>query len=428
MPKILVIADDFTGANATGALLKESGFNSISLLSYRSIADCSIDKDVVCINTDTRAQEPSYAYETVKNVVNQFREKVDLISKRIDSTLRGNIGAEIDGVLDGLKQGYKAIVVVAYPSSGRISVGGYLLVNSIPLQRTGVSKDPKTPVKSSKIIDIIKGQSNKNIGYIYLEDVMKGYVVLSEKIANDLNEIIVIDAATDEDIDTIAKACILSKIPIVCIDPGPFTTAMAKNLLGQNYNEGKEHKILMIIGSTTDLTRKQIDYISKQRNILIWNVNIRNVIENLSEEITRIPYYIKNNKGNKYLCITTSLKSEDVLDLKLLSKQYNVSPNTISYKISDGLSKITKYILQNPIFKVSSVYVSGGDITQEFLKNINAVGIEIIEQVIPLAVHGKIIGGEFNGLNIITKGGLVGDEKTLDYIVSYIEKNIERRN
>ncbi|MEQ6360674.1 hypothetical protein V7D15_13590, partial [Thermoanaerobacter thermohydrosulfuricus] len=88
--------------------------------------------------------------------------------------------------------------------------------------------------------------------------------------------------------------------------------AMAKNLLRQNYNEGKEHKILMIIGSVTDLTRKQIDYISKQRNILIWNINIKNVIENLSEEITRISDYIKNNKGNKYLCITTSLKSEDV--------------------------------------------------------------------------------------------------------------------
>jgi uncharacterized protein YgbK (DUF1537 family) len=301
MPKILVIADDFTGANATGALLKEKGFNSISFLSYQGIIDGSIDKDVFCINTDTRAQDSNYAYEIVKNTASQFRGKVELISKRIDSTLRGNIGAEIDGVLDGLKQGYKAIVVAAYPSSGRISVGGYLLVDSVPLQKTGVSKDPKTPVKSSKIIDIIKAQSNKNIGYISLEDVMEGYNRLSERIINDPNEIIVVDAVSDEDIDTIAKACMLSKIPIVCIDPGPFTAAMATNLLGQDYNNDKKHKILMIIGSTTDLTRKQIDYVSKQRNILIWRINIRNIVENLSEEMTRIFDYVKNNNiENKY--------------------------------------------------------------------------------------------------------------------------------
>jgi uncharacterized protein YgbK (DUF1537 family) len=72
--------------------------------------------------------------------------------------------------------------------------------------------------------------------------------------------------------------------------------------------------------------------------------------------------------------------------------------------------------------------VSGGDVSQSFLKNLDAKAFEIIEQVIPLAVYGKIVGGEFNGLNVITKGGLVGDDKTLDYIVSYIEKNIERRN
>jgi uncharacterized protein YgbK (DUF1537 family) len=344
--------------------------------------------------------------------------------------LRGNIGAEIDGILDGLNinhnKNYKAVVVAAYPSSGRISIGGYLLVNYVPLEKTGVSKDPKTPVKSSKIVDIIKMQSNKSVGYIFLEDVMRGYINLSEKIVNNSNEIIVIDAVSEEDIDIIAKACVYSKIPIVCVDPGPFTAAVAKNLLKQRYNEDKEQKILMIIGSTTELTRKQVDYISNKKNILVCRSDIKNIIENLSEEIERIWNQIKNNIENKYLCITTSLKSEDVLDLELLSKQYNVNLNTISYKISDGLSKIGKYILQNPTFKVSWVYISGGDISQAFLKNLNAKAFEIVEQVIPLAVYGKVIGGEFNGLNIITKGGLVGDEKSLDYIVSYIEKNIER--
>ncbi|MDY6416382.1 MAG: four-carbon acid sugar kinase family protein [Succinivibrio dextrinosolvens] len=54
----------------------------------------------------------------------------------MDSTLRGNIGAETDAMLDSLGEQYTAIVVPTFPSSGRTVVGGYLLVNGALLHKT----------------------------------------------------------------------------------------------------------------------------------------------------------------------------------------------------------------------------------------------------------------------------------------------------
>jgi len=53
---------------------------------------------------------------------------VQHFDRRIDSTLKGNLGAEIDALLQALReQGTDAMAVVAaaFPGSGRSTVGGY---------------------------------------------------------------------------------------------------------------------------------------------------------------------------------------------------------------------------------------------------------------------------------------------------------------
>lgn len=94
--------------------------------------------------------------------------------------------------------------------------------------------------------------------------------------------------------------------------------------------------------------------------------------------------------------------------------------------ISDRLNKIARKILDMKEFNIKLIYLSGGDTAQGFLKNVNSTAMELLEEIIPLAVYGKIIGGEFNGLNVVTKGGLIGDETSMVFIMSTVEKNIER--
>jgi len=59
--------------------------------------------------------------------------------------LRGNLGAEIDAVLDAAGEGYRAAVVPVYPKSGRICVGGYLLVKWHPTSAHRSGQRSKMP-------------------------------------------------------------------------------------------------------------------------------------------------------------------------------------------------------------------------------------------------------------------------------------------
>lgn len=417
MPKILVIADDYTGANDTGILLKEKGgFEAVSFLSVNEIEKFDSDRDVFCISTDTRDKKSQYSYNLIRDITCRFKNNVKLISKRIDSTLRGNVGSEIDAVLDELGPEYRAVVVASYPSSGRICLGGCVLVNGVPLEKTNVSSDIKTPVKSSSVIGIIKSQSRKSVGYVPLEDVLRGAEFLKKKIEEKSERIIVIDAVNNEDIMIIADACTSLKEKIVSVDPGPFTAFVSINRLKSI--KSASYRSLMVIGSITELTRKQLKYFERHQKILIYNVNVNNLIDNFEDELGKTLDYIKKDyRKYKYLCITTSL-------VKFQMKHgINLDLSDI---ISDRLNKIARKILDMKEFNIKLIYLSGGDTAQGFLKNVNSTAMELLEEIIPLAVYGKIIGGEFNGLNVVTKGGLIGDETSMVFIMSTVEKNIER--
>ena len=53
-------------------------------------------------------------------------------------------------------------------------------------------------------------------------------------------------------------------INIITVDPGPFTLYYSKELQKKNH---LEKKILMVIGSVTTTTKKQIEYILQEEDI-----------------------------------------------------------------------------------------------------------------------------------------------------------------
>lgn len=54
---------------------------------------------------------------------------------------------------------------------------------------------------------------------------------------------------------------------------------------------------------------------------------------------------------------------------------------------------------------------------------LGATGIEILEEVVPLAAYGKMIGGVKPGLHIISKGGMVGDKDTMKDCIEKLKFN-----
>ena len=154
------------------------------------------------------------AYNRVYNVCNLLKDDdVKVYANRIDSTLRGNLGSETDAMLDSLGEDYIAIVAPCFPASGRIICGGYMLVDGLPLHKTNIAVDPKTPVKISEVGELFKQQSKYQVSTIYMKDLMHGKHYLADlmkKCVEEGSRIITLDCITQEDLDLIADAVITS--------------------------------------------------------------------------------------------------------------------------------------------------------------------------------------------------------------------------
>ncbi|MUK88723.1 four-carbon acid sugar kinase family protein [Ornithinibacillus sp. L9] len=430
--RVGVVADDLTGANATGVRLSKQGFSSATVVFNDKIPD-SRELDAVCIDTDSR-----YALdEIVENRVNQAIRNLQewdakIICKRIDSTVRGKIGLEIDTVLNATGPESVAIVVASFPDSGRISSGGYLLVEGVPVQDTDVAKDPVMPITQSYVPAIIEEQSKYSVGHIGLDMVLAG----AEPLKNAINRgvkagqrIIVIDAVTDEDIETIAESMVeVENVKLVPVDPGPLTAAYSK---AYSHQLVEQSKVIVTVGSVTSLSARQLQYLKEKTNstpVYVSAEKLATLQSSWEEEVNRaIEVALERIQQDDVLIITTHKDGAKLVNFKAIAERENTTQDALAKRITDGLGKITRRVLEKTTYPVQGCFTSGGDVTASLCALSMASGIKLEDEVLPLAAYGTLIGGHFPGLPIVTKGGMVGDKKSIYASVKYLRTKTNRR-
>ena len=425
MQKYIVIADDLTGSNATCSLFKKIGLRAASILKLQG--DKNYDVDVISYSTASRGLDKEEAYNKVSEAIKILKNKDVLVyNKRIDSTLRGNIGTEINAMLDNLEDNRIAVVVPAYPDSGRIVVNKTMLVNGVLLENSDAGKDPKTPIKTSCVESLVQKDIKYSSTYFTLSDISQPIEEIAKKIQEAIKKsrVLIFDAVNNEDIIKISKVIIQSDINIITVDPGPFTLYYSKELQKKNH---LEKKILMVIGSVTATTKKQIEYILQEEDIFLVKMRVEDFFEeeSCSKEIERVISFIKKGieSYDLFLVTTSPIGDEKKADLQKLAEKLNTTVEEISKIIANTLTETIVKILKETE-KFEGVYSSGGDITIALLEKLKAIGVEIREEVIPLAAYGRIIGGDFPNLKLVSKGGMVGDEKTIKLCLHKIKNDI----
>ena len=425
MQKYIVIADDLTGSNATCSLFKKIGLRAASILKLQG--DINYDVDVISYSTASRGLDKEEAYKKVSEAIKILKNKDVLVyNKRIDSTLRGNIGTEINAMLDNLEDDRIAVVIPSYPDSGRIVVNKTMLVNGVLLENSDAGKDPKTPIKTSCVENLVQKDIKYSSTYFTLSDIEQPIEEIVKKIQEAIKKsrVLIFDAVNNEDIIKISKAIIHSDINIVTVDPGPFTLYYSRELQKKNH---LEKKILMVIGSVTATTKKQIEYILQEEDIFLVKMKVEDFFEKETclKEIERVISFIKKGIASYdlFLVTTSPIGDEKKADLQKLAENLNTTVEEISKIIANTLTETVVKILKETE-KFEGVYSSGGDITIALLEKLKAIGVEIREEVIPLAAYGRIIGGDFPNLKLVSKGGMVGDEKTIKLCLHKIKNDI----
>jgi D-threonate/D-erythronate kinase len=432
MAQCLIIADDLTGANATGVLLHKVGYST-----YTVIDPADSDRTQVCscdcllYPTDSRSRSPRDAYKMVFDATTMLKRcDTKLFSKRIDSTLRGNLGQETDAMLDALGSGYIALVAPCFPSSGRIVCGGYMLVNSVPLHKTAAAMDPKNPVTTSRVEDIFRSQSKYSVAAIDLESLHKGKEYVRKQIVSLAGQgikTILFDCISDDDLELIADAGIASDVPFISVGPGPFTATVIKKTITPQ-TEKNNGAILLVIGSVNPVTKMQVDEILPSRDIFVSIVEPEKLVASVDsreKEITRVINATLSASGDFHIfaIIGAGIDPDKRINLSAYEELRGCSDEELSTSINESFAAMTAAILdKNP--DIRALYTSGGDITVAVCKALDVSGIRLHSEVLPLAAYGDLCGGKYNGLKIITKGGMAGDKYALKDCIAYLNTHI----
>lgn len=434
MCEIAVIADDLTGANAAGSLLAAKGLRVLTCLGLDGFKSSpSHDFDAVCLSTDSRLMPAASARESVRAAAEAFMAlRPRVVTKRIDSTLRGNVGSEIEAALAAMSADAFAVVVPVFPASGRIAVGGYLIVNGVPLEKTAIANDPATPVHSSRPDAIIASQTGLPVGRLDLSTVMAGREAIAAAVTASRDRgtrILVADAVTDADIAAIADALAGFDFPLLCADPGPFTAAMAE-ARGVGARRTLEDAVLLTIGSASELTCRQIEALRLAETCALTRIDCRRLIleETRSEEIARAVRFLRGHAdAAPVLGVYTVERREDVYVLDELARESGLSLHEVSTRINSGLAEVSATLLGDAGSRIGGLYTSGGEVTLAVARRLGAVGFSVRDEVLPLAVYGRLVQGICNDLPIVTKGGFVGDTQSLVQCVRYLKTKISTR-
>lgn len=422
--KGVIVADDLTGANASGVLLKKIGLSVSSL--FRLTGATEHKADVLAYSTASRGLSSEEAFRRVREAFLQLKSGGEFFNKRIDSTLRGNIGAEIDGALSALGDDFTAIVVPAYPDSGRIVANRTMLVNGMLLTESDAGRDPKMPVASDDVVDLVAQQTRHEVRYFSLKELAQdvGSLAAAVSEAAKVARVLVFDAVRNEDVQKIAKAVLQSGCRVLTVDPGPLTMQFVYEM---QVKEKCEQKVLLVIGSVTATTKRQIADLLQKRRVFFVDMRVEEFFEKerREAEIRRVANKICDavDAEDVLLLTTTPLSDEGHLDLKATAKALGVTPEDVSRILSDTLAQAAGDILEKS-GKLEGVYCSGGDITIALLEKLDADGIEVRDEVLPLAVYGRILGGRLPKLRIVTKGGMIGGDDAIGLCLEKIAKDI----
>lgn len=446
MPLIGAVADDLTGATTTGVLLARSKARTAVFFNVEAAenADAIKELDAVLISSNSRPLPANEAYEKVSLATAALKKMgVKYFTKRIDTTLRGGVGVEIDAMLDQVGEDAVAVVVPAMPQSRRILVGGYSVIDGVALIKTPVAQDVRTPVKENYIPRLLEGQTRRKVGLVTLDKILAGEDVIKEALeeqrANGC-EVIVCDGITLEDVEAIAKACIELRWNVVSVDPGPFTSKLAyyreliqneePNLPPEADEKGKT--VLIAAGSATPVTKKQMQVLCEdERHVQIPVEPIplinggEEALEEVKQAVEKAVALLESDNQPRAILFETALHGE-LLNLAEEDAKRHYADGMSADRINAGLGAIVSAVLERVgREKIAGLYTTGGDTMVNVCYQLGVQCIEVMDYVIPQTDVGRLVGS-YDGLPVVGKGGLTGNDNTACEIVTRLFRESAR--
>lgn len=375
-PCLGLVADDLTGACDTGVQFAQRGFSSVVRLDVRARGFQSADLEILV--TNSRNDSPSVACSKVQKACQLLnREHRRLIYKKIDSTLHGNLGPEIQMAMKTAGFPF-AIVAPAFPAMGRTIGEGWLRV-------TG--RECVAPIH---IPSLLRKQGAGAVAHLNSTLLRRGRKALVDQLARlaaTRGTIVVLDAASQRELLVIAQAAMQIQPSLLMVGSAALAAEVAKILAKQYHRlpppapaEGpmKRHagSVVLIVGSTNPRTAAQINCLRAKR-----------------------PVVVTECEHNSLATVRRALEENQHI--------------VVNFNLVASGRPLANFLTILEDSAVRGVILSGGDTANQVCRILKAAGIRLRQEILPGIPWGQLVGGLADGLPIATKAGGFGREESL---------------
>jgi len=256
LPRVLIIADDLTGAMDSAGPFAEIGVETWVVAAPMQCDPGAFgEAQVVSVNTDSRHLPGPEAAARLREVLRRLRPAdFDLIVKKIDSTLRGNVVAETLALLQASGR-LAAVVAPAFPAQGRTVKGSVVHINGVPLAQTGFAQDALSPPPLAPL-DRVFAEAAPGLPVIAAEPSrLPGFETLAG--------ICVVDSSDDADLAAVVTATQTRFRDLLLVGSAGMTKALARACFGSGSPQPPRGQldgtIVFAVGSRAVQSAEQVE-------------------------------------------------------------------------------------------------------------------------------------------------------------------------
>jgi len=421
--RCLLIADDLTGGADAGVQFAKRGMKTFLIPFHREdtapLAARSA-QDVLVINTITRGVPPAEAFDTLTGLLKGFDpDRFPILYKKIDSTLRGNIGSEIDAILRETNLPL-CFLAPSYPEQNRFVKAGIMMVGEKPVALTEAARDTASPVKESHVCKLLANQASLSIGTIDLTHVASGKEALRRAVEGEQRagrRVVIFDAASRQDLATIAAVALsMETVPLLAGSAG-LAEEVARIVVPGEVRIGPERQrsfrhVLIIGGSASAVTHAQL-----QR------------LQDGGIPSFELPGGLVSGDGKagtedrrKLVRRLGSALAGGSVIFRTFTERWTDNGDgavPIPQRIAGMMAGAALEALRESRVDAGdlALVLTGGDTALGVLQLLDYEGIELEGELLAGIVRGNLQGGPWDGLTVVTKAGAFGKEDALVRIV-----------
>ncbi len=392
----LLVADDYTGGADTGSAFAARGYRT-------SIGQDAGKSEVLVVDTDSRTSRPDVAADRVSEAV--AAHPADVVYKKVDSTLRGNIAAETSAAVNATGADI-GIVAPAFPAQGRTTAAGIHYVDGVPLDQTEYATGDENPPTSSRLSTVL-APSEYPVESLELGTVAAGADAVSEQVqsvieAHPEGVLLACDATHPHHLAQLAAGVVAASVDAVYVGSG----GLAQHVQLSPQSAG----VLGIAGSTSQTTLGQLQSLPEDTIIHVDSVA---VIEESEAAISDAVAAARERvAAGQPAVITTATQPGDVSAALNAGSMAGLEEAETRDRIATALATVARRVIEAE--GIGGLFLTGGTIARAVLETLAAARIELTGHTVAAGVPmGRLHGGIADETPVVTKAGGFGDQGTI---------------